>query len=187
MNGVWDARPQVGDRVAVVGGGHGRLPRRVAGVAHRRLRRAARGRQPAACSGGAGARCVVRATGRAEGDADIVIHASGAPEAGAALRCGGRGDGGRDELVRRSTVPLPLGGAFHSRRLTIKSSQVGQVPPAQRARWDTRRRMAHALELLADPALDVLLTGESAFEDLPDAMADSRGTPGDALCPSNHE
>ena len=58
-------------------------------------------------------------------------------------------------------VTLPLGGAFHSKRLTIKSSQVGQVAPSQRARWDTRRRMALALTLLADASLDVLITGES--------------------------
>ena len=53
------------------------------------------------------------------------------------------------------TVPLPLGEAFHARRLTIKSSQVGSVAASQRARWDARRRMQLALTLLADPALDV--------------------------------
>ena len=62
-------------------------------------------------------------------------------------------------------VPLPLGGAFHARRLTIASSQVGSVAPSQRARWDTRRRMQLALRLLADPSLDVLITGESEFRD----------------------
>ena len=79
-------------------------------------------------------------------------------------------------------VPVALGEAFHARRLTLKSSQVGQVATAQRARWDPRRRMELALTLLADPALDVLITGESAFDALPQVMAQLAGAPGDALC-----
>ena len=67
-------------------------------------------------------------------------------------------------------------------RLTLRSSQVGSVAPFQRARWDTRRRMRLALRLLADPALDVLMTGESAFDDLPEVMAQLAATGGDTLC-----
>ena len=59
-----------------------------------------------------------------------------------------------------------LGGAFHSRRLRLVSSQVGLVPTARRARWSNRRRLEAALGLLADPALDVLISGETAFGDL---------------------
>jgi hypothetical protein len=81
-------------------------------------------------------------------------------------------------------VTLPLGGAFHSRRLTIASSQVGQVSPAQRARWTTGRRLAAALRLLADPALDVLLTGETAFRQLPESMPQLAASAGDAICHS---
>jgi len=79
-------------------------------------------------------------------------------------------------------VSLPLGQAFHARRLTIKSSQVGSIASPQRARWDFRRRMAFALASLADPALDVLITGESAFESLPKVMADLADGTLDALC-----
>ncbi len=79
-------------------------------------------------------------------------------------------------------VSLPLGQAFHARRLTIKSSQVGSVASSQRARWDFRRRMAFALASLADPALDVLITGESAFESLPKVMAELADGTLDALC-----
>jgi hypothetical protein len=68
-------------------------------------------------------------------------------------------------------VPLPLGEAFHASRLTLRSSQVGRIAPAQRARWDTARRMRLALDLLRDPGLDVLLTGERPFESLPQTMA----------------
>jgi hypothetical protein len=79
------------------------------------------------------------------------------------------------------SVPIPLGQAFHARRLTLKSSQVGTVAASQRPRWDTRRRMELALALLGDPVLDVLITGESTFEDLPDVMR--RLAAGeDALC-----
>ena len=79
-------------------------------------------------------------------------------------------------------MPLSLGGAFHAKRLTIASSQVGRIAPSQRPRWDTRRRMQLALTLLGDPALDALITGESAFEALPDVMATLAQSPGDAIC-----
>jgi threonine dehydrogenase-like Zn-dependent dehydrogenase len=79
-------------------------------------------------------------------------------------------------------VALPLGEAFHSRRLTLRSSQVGAIPPARRAEWDTRRRMALALDLLQNPSLDALITGESLFEDLPGVMARLVTNPGDTLC-----
>ena len=67
------------------------------------------------------------------------------------------------------TVSLPLGEAFHSRRLTIRGSQVGTVSPARAGRG-YGDRLALALDLLADPALDALITGESPFEELPDVM-----------------
>jgi hypothetical protein len=79
-------------------------------------------------------------------------------------------------------VSLPLGGGFHSKRLTIKSSQVGQIAPVQRPRWDTRRRMRQALTLLADATLDVLITGESRFDELPNVMVQLASAPGNALC-----
>ena len=60
----------------------------------------------------------------------------------------------------------------------MQSSQVGRVAPSQRARWDTRRRMELALTLLADPALDVLITGESDFEELPAADGAAGGGAG---------
>ncbi len=65
---------------------------------------------------------------------------------------------------------MPLGEAFHARRLTIRSSQVGAVSPARRARRSHADRMAVALDLLADPAFDALITGESPFAELPEIM-----------------
>jgi hypothetical protein len=78
-------------------------------------------------------------------------------------------------------VALPLGAAFHRRRLTLRSSQVGQVAAAQRARWDHRRRLGLALALLADPALDRLISGEDDFDDLPAVQARLASDPGDTL------
>jgi len=80
------------------------------------------------------------------------------------------------------TVPLELGAAFHARRLSIVSSQVGRIAPAQRSRWDYRRRMQLALTLLREPVLDVLISGESGFESLPQLMTSLAAAPGNVLC-----
>jgi hypothetical protein len=67
-------------------------------------------------------------------------------------------------------VALPLGEAFHSRRLRLISSQVGAIAPAMRGRRSFAERMAQALALLADPALEALIGPATRFEDLPDAL-----------------
>lgn len=64
-------------------------------------------------------------------------------------------------------VMLPLGGSFHRRRLTIRSTQVSTIPAAMSGRWTHRRRMAHALDLarslpLSDLATDTLPFDEAA-------------------------
>jgi threonine dehydrogenase-like Zn-dependent dehydrogenase len=69
------------------------------------------------------------------------------------------------------TTTVALGGSFHSRRLTVRASQVGTVAPARRGSRSPADRLALALELLRDPAFDVLLTGESPFSELPAVMA----------------
>jgi threonine dehydrogenase-like Zn-dependent dehydrogenase len=120
----------------------------------------------------------------ARGEADLVIHTSGAPDGlTVALRLAAF----EATVVEASwfgsaPVTVPLGEAFHARRLTIRSSQVGHVPPGHRARWTTSRRLALALSLLTDPALDRLITGESPFAELPQMMAQLAAKPGDTLC-----
>ena len=79
-------------------------------------------------------------------------------------------------------VPLPLGEAFHSHRLTVRSSQVSRIPPDRAPRWNHARRARLALELLADPVLDLLISGESDFEDLPTVLAALSRDPAGALC-----
>ncbi|MEM0990596.1 MAG: zinc-binding alcohol dehydrogenase [Pseudomonadota bacterium] len=75
---------------------------------------------------------------------------------------------------------VPLGGAFHAKRLTIQSSQVGHVAPSRRAHTTHRDRLAKALELLAPTRLDHLITAEVAFQELPAALPDllAPGAPG---------
>ena len=68
-------------------------------------------------------------------------------------------------------MTVGLGAAFHSRRLAIRASQVGAVAAARRSRRTRADRLALALELLRDPAFDVLLTGSSPFPKLPEVMA----------------
>ena len=113
----------------------------------------------------------------APADCDLVIHASATGEglATALAAAGLRGDAWWRRAGTATAPPaVGLGGAFHSRRLRLVSSQVGQVPTARRARWSNRRRLEAALGLLADPALDALIGGETRFADCRDAL---RGDP----------
>jgi hypothetical protein len=79
-------------------------------------------------------------------------------------------------------VAAPLGEGFHSRRLRLVSSQVGAIATAQRARWDRRRRLALALDLLADPRFDALLEPAVAFARLPEVMAELAAQPSKVMC-----
>ncbi|HVJ53670.1 MAG TPA: dehydrogenase [Aliidongia sp.] len=184
VNGLWDAAPRLGDRVAVIGAG-------VVGACAAALAAAIPGVQVELVDIDPRRAALADALGvgfaRPEGastEADLVIHASGAP-AGLAL---GLGLAAFEATILDLSwygdkpVTLPLGAGFHSRRLTIRSSQVGSVATAQRARWSYRRRMTLALSLLADPKFDRLLTGTSDFADLPAAMARLATDPAGALC-----
>ncbi|MBX2885653.1 MAG: dehydrogenase, partial [Granulosicoccus sp.] len=79
-------------------------------------------------------------------------------------------------------VTAKLGESFHSRRLQLISSQVGQVAMKQRSRWTSQRRLKFAMSLLADPRLDCLISGESAFESLPETLTRLSDASHDALC-----
>jgi threonine dehydrogenase-like Zn-dependent dehydrogenase len=183
INGVWDADVQVGDRVTVVGAGTvGSLVAYIAGrIPHCDVELVDVNASRAAVAHAFGVRFATPESAR--GDRDVVIHVSGSPSGLArALTVAGF----EATIVEMSwygdrAVGVPLGEAFHARRLTIKSSQVGSVAAAQRARWDTRRRMQLALAMLADPALDVVITGESAFDDLPEVMARLAEAPSDTI------
>jgi len=122
--------------------------------------------------------------GVAQGDADLVFHSSGSA-AGLATALGLAGfEATVLELSWYGDRPVtaPLGQAFHSRRLTLRASQVGAVAAARRARWDHRRRLELALSLLEDPVLDRLISGEDDFQDLPAIMARLARDPAGTLC-----
>jgi threonine dehydrogenase-like Zn-dependent dehydrogenase len=76
-------------------------------------------------------------------------------------------------------VRLPLGGAFHRRRLTIRSSQVSTIPAAMSASWTVPRRRAEAAALLPELPLAELCTHVFPFAHAADAFrAVDENTPG---------
>jgi threonine dehydrogenase-like Zn-dependent dehydrogenase len=181
LNALWDSGAGPGDRIAIVGGGvvgcliaalAGGLPgadvtlvdpvssrARIAsalGVAYAQPDNA-----PAAC--------------------DVVFHASANPRG---LETALDIAGFEAAVVEVSwfgekEINVPLGRAFHSRRLRLISSQVGAVAGSRRPRWDFARRMAKAMDLLRDERLDVLIGEEIAFAEaptrLPGVFADTGG------------
>lgn len=183
LNIVWDAGILPGDRVAVVGAGvvgglAGWLAARVPAT-DVTLVDVNPGRAALAARLG----CRFALPGAAPAERDVVIHAS-ATAAGlsTALALAGM----EATVVEASwygdrPVAVGLGGSFHSRRLRLLSSQVGGLPAGRRARWTHRRRLETALGLLADPALDALVSGESSFSDLPARYAAILAD-GDTLC-----
>jgi threonine dehydrogenase-like Zn-dependent dehydrogenase len=173
VNALWAAAPLVGDRIAVVGAGMvgccvARLLRRFPAV-RVTLVDVDPGRADVAAKLGVD----FALPDDAAGGCDLVVHASAtsaglqrslellAPE-GTVIDLSWYGD---------TEVRLSLGGAFHTGRLGIRSSQVGTLSPARAGRRTTADRLALALDLLRDPAFDALLSGESHFEELPDVMA----------------
>ena len=184
VNVLWDARPLVGDRVSVIGAG-------MIGCCVARLLRSIPGVEVVLIDVNPARQTVADRLGvdfadaaRPPVDRDIVINTSGSA-AGLQLALETVVTDG--EVVEASwfgdrPVTLLLGADFHSRRLTIRSSQVGAVSASRRGNRSPRERLALALRLLHDPAFDVLLTGESSWRDLPEVMASlARGAP-DVLC-----
>jgi NADPH:quinone reductase-like Zn-dependent oxidoreductase len=181
VNALWDARPRLGDRLSVVGAGMvgccvAVLAARIPGV-QVQLVDADPGRATVAAALGVG----FALPSDALGARDLVVHASAtaaglqtslgllAPE-GTVIELSWYGD---------RAVSLALGGAFHSGRLTVRSSQVGTVARPDRT---FPERLALALELLRDPAFDALITGESRFEELPSVLAGLAAGTLPALC-----
>jgi threonine dehydrogenase-like Zn-dependent dehydrogenase len=184
LNAVWDAAPGPADRIAVVGGGVvgslvaylcGGLPGASVTLVDVNPARAA-----LAQALGVG----FAAPDAAPDDCDLVVHAS-ATAAGlaTALRLAGE-EATVLELswYGAGEIAVPLGGAFHSRRLRLVGSQVGKIAPSRRPRWSHGRRIAAAIDLLADARLDALLTPPVTLADLPRRLPDILGPGGTVLC-----
>ncbi|GLY97955.1 zinc-binding alcohol dehydrogenase [Actinoplanes sp. NBRC 103695] len=170
VNAVWDAAPLIGDRIAVVGGGMVgcSVAAVLAGLPGARVQLVDVDPSRATLAAALGVGFASPAD--ALGDCDVVIHAS-ATSAGLARSL--------ELLATDATVvelswygdrpvTVPLGEFFHSRRLTVKSSQVGGIPPGRRRTY--AERLALALDLLKDARFDALITGSCDFAELPDVL-----------------
>lgn len=174
INGLWDAGPCIGDRISVVGAGAvgclvAWLAAKLPGADVELIDTASAKHAAAEALGVAFANPAA-----ARPDADLVVHASGS---GAGLVTALTLAGFEATVLEMSWfgaggVTLPLGEAFHSRRLTLRASQVSAIAAPQRARWDARRRTALAVSLLMDSALDALITGRSPFDALPSVLTE---------------
>ncbi len=184
LKAMWDAAPGPADRIAVVGGGVvgalvaylcGRLPGAKVTLVDIEPSRAELARALGVS---------FAAPDAAPRDCDLVMHASGA---GAGLSTA-FGLAGEEATVLEMSwygtddIAVRLGGAFHSRRLKLISSQVGKVAPSHRARWSYSRRLAATLDLLADPKLDALLAPAIKFHDLPALLPDMLSPKSGVLC-----
>ncbi len=184
LNAVWDGAPGPADRIAVVGAG-------VLGLLVARLCAKIPGTDVTVVDVNGERAGIAKAFGaafaapdKAPDNCDLVVHTS-ASSAGlaTALRLAG------DEATvlelswfGADDVKVPLGDVFHSRRLRLISSQVGKVSPGRRPRWDYRRRLTAALNLLKDDALDALIAPPVAFSDLPARLPDILNPASGPLC-----
>lgn len=172
INALWDGGPRIGDRVAVMGAGM------VGGVLAALLRSFPLDRfqlvdvnpSRSALASALGVELVH--PDDAAADNDLVFHCS-ASESGLARSLQLLGE--EAELIELSWYGsvqprVPLGAAFHSRRLTIRASQVGTIAAARRPRRTTSDRLALAMQMLRDPVFDTFITGHAPFGALPQTM-----------------
>ena len=174
LNAVWDSAAGPADRIAIVGAGTvGALVAFLCGgLAGAEVMLVDINERRAELAQKLGVRFAKPET--AKGDCDLVVHASGTA---AGLRTALALAGEEATVLELSwygdtPVTAPLGGAFHSRRLRLISSQVGQVASSHRPRWTHSRRLAAAVALLADSRLDALLAPTVSFYDLPRRLPD---------------
>ena len=169
LNAVWDAGPGPLGRVAVVGAG---VVGSLTGLLLRQLSSAnvtLVDINPARATVASAFGLDFATPEQAPSECELIVHAS-ASSAGLATALNlARDEGTILELswYGNADVSVPLGGAFHSRRLKLVASQVGMIAPSHRQTWTYRQRLEKALSLLADDRLDVLLEAPIAFADLP--------------------
>jgi hypothetical protein len=184
LNAVWDAAPGPSGRIAVVGGGVvGALVAYLCGrIADTQVTLI--DINPARAEIAAKLGVGFAGPESAPVDCDLVFHASATAEGLAtALSLAGT----EATVLELSwygdrPVAVPLGGAFHSRRLKLVSSQVGQVASSHRARFTHGQRLAAAAELLSDARLDTLLAPPVAFAELPARLPDILAAESGVLC-----
>ena len=181
INVVLDAKPHLGEVVAVFGQGVvgllvtqllRRSGARVVAVEPSAVRRSFAERCGAEAVISPGGELAIRTLSGGRG-ADIAIDASGSPAAlqqaidcvapeGTVVVCSWYGE---------KPVPLNLGGRFHRGRVRLISSQVGRIDPSLAPRWDRDRRLALAMDLLGELTLAELITHRFAFARAAEAYA----------------
>ena len=184
LNATWDAAPGPSGRIAVVGAG-------VVGALVGLLCATVEGAEVTLVDVDPSRAELARAFGlrfatpdRAPADCAFVFHASASAE-GLTTALNIAGD--EATVVELSwygagTVAVPLGSAFHSRRLKLISSQVGKVAPSRRASFTHRQRLEAAIKLLVDKRLDALLAPAVDFRDLPARLPDILKPRSGVLC-----
>ena len=191
LNVMWDAAPRLGERALVIGAGVvgllcAALLVRVPGLA---VTVVDRDPTKAGLARSFGADFTLPEA--APQDQELIIHAS-ASAAGLRLALTCAAFEGRileASWFGDAEPALPLGAAFHQKRLQLISTQVGSVSPAMRGRRSHGQRMSLALALLEDARFDALLGPHLAFEDLPaalPALLDPAHTVPQPLCPIIH-
>ena len=184
LNAVWDAAPGPADRIAIVGAGVvgllvgylcSRLPGAVVTIVDI---------DPSRASVATALGLAFALPNDAQVDCDVVFHASGHASglATAISLAGTEATVLEMSWYGEGDVAVPLGGAFHSKRLKLVSSQVGQISPSHRPRWTYNRRLAAALSLLTDPKLDALMSPAVRFEELPGRLPDIFAQKSGILC-----
>jgi 2-desacetyl-2-hydroxyethyl bacteriochlorophyllide A dehydrogenase len=103
---------------------------------------------------------------RAPAGLPLVVEASGRPEVlrGALPLLAHEGEALVVSWYGTKDVRLPLGAAFHRRRLAIRSTQVSSIPAALAGRWSRDRRRAAVRELVHELPLAPLATHSFPFE-----------------------
>lgn len=174
INVVWDSAPALGDRIAVIG--CGLVGASVAMVLSQfplqRLTLVDPAPRSADLAQSLGASWTT--PDNLPNDFDTVVHCSGTQE-GLALGLSALAYEG--EVVEASwfgqdSPYVPLGHDFHSKRLSIRSSQVSSVAARNRARRTRSDRMALAMEQLHRPIYDDLITGRTPLDQLPQTLDD---------------
>jgi len=184
LNATWDASPGPSGRIAVVGAG-------VVGALVGFLCGRIEGAEVTLIDIDPAREALARALGlkfatpsSAPVDCDFVFHSSASAEGLTSALNIAADEATIVELswYGAGTVAVPLGGAFHSRRLKIISSQVGKVAPSRRATFTHRQRLEAAIKLCAHPELDALLAPAIAFGELPARLADILKPRSGVLC-----
>ena len=184
LNAVWDAAPGPAGRIAVVGAGVvGALVAYLCGQvpgAHVTLVDINPARAELARRLGV----EFAAPDAAPVECNLVFHVSGTAEGLATALSLAAFEATVIEVswYGDALVSVPLGGAFHSRRLRLVSSQVGHVAPSHRAEWTHARRLAAAVQMLTDARLDALLAPAIAFSELPARLPDILSPQSGVLC-----